>query len=56
MLKPVLFASMLLLFCGCGEAKPGPDGTEQDAIEAYIEANPNVDDGLDVIDENDTGE
>lgn len=47
---------MLLFFCGCGEAKPGPDGTEQDAIEAYIEANPNVDDGLDVIDENDTGE
>jgi hypothetical protein len=53
--KYLLIASIVIVSLGCGGSQTGPDGTEQDAIEAYIEANPNVDDGLEDIDENDDG-
>ncbi len=54
-MKQFLFASLIAVIVGCGTSQPGPDGTEPDAIEAYIQANPDADAGLDEINEDDLG-
>jgi len=47
---------LLVVCCGCSDGNTtSMEGVEQDEIAAYVEANPNVDAGLDEIDETDDG-
>ncbi|MCM2374769.1 hypothetical protein [Aporhodopirellula aestuarii] len=54
-MRTILCVCLLVACSGCGNSQPGTEGTAQDDIAAYIEANPNVDAGLDEIDESDDG-
>lgn len=54
-MKSILFLLFAAICFGCGETNTGTVGAEQDDIAAYIQANPNVDAGLDEIDESDDG-